>query len=327
VKKRIGIVFLGFCIGFLGMASGEGLAAEVYPSRAISMIVPLPPGGVADMTARPLASAMEPILKQPVVVVNKAGAGGLVGIQSAAVSKPDGYTIILALASIPYLHEVDNLFNRPQAYTPESFIPLAMLTADPLVIAVHKDSPWKTVGDFIADAKKRPGEIKQGSAGLYSVMHVGAELFFSKAGIKLGHIPYNGGGPTLSALLGRHVDCAAFGPSVIVAQMKAGTVRPLVVLGERRLDSMPNIPTAKENGLDSEFYIWSGVFAIKGTPEPAVKVLRDAVREAVKKPQFVNAMEKVETPIQYMDQPEFKKFLEVDEKRSVQVVRGIGKVQ
>ncbi len=327
MKRGLVIVFLGFCLGFPGFPLDKGFAAEDYPSRAINMIVPLPPGGVADMTARPLASAMEPILKQPVVVVNKAGAGGLVGIQSAAVSKPDGYTIMFALASVPYLHEVDRLFNRPQSYTPENFIPLAMLTADPLVIAVHKDSPWKTVGDFVADAKKRPGEIKQGSAGIYSVMHVGAELFFSKAGIKLGHIPYNGGGPTLSALLGRHVDCAAFGPSVIVAQMKAGTVRPLVVLGERRLDSMPNVPTARESGFDAEFYIWSAVFAIKGTPEPAVKVLREAIREAVKRPQFVTAMNKVETPIQYMDQPEFKKFLEVDEKRSVQVIRGIGRVQ
>lgn len=327
MNRRIAVVFMGVCLGFLGMALDQGLAAENYPTRAINMIVPLPPGGVADMTARPLAAAMEPVLKQPVVVVNKAGAGGLVGIQFAAVSKPDGYTIMLALASVPYLHEIDRLFNRPQSYTPESFIPLAMLTADPLVIAVHNDSPWKTVGDFVADAKKRPGEIKQGSAGIYSVMHVGAELFFSKAGIKLGHIPYNGGGPTLSALLGRHVDCAAFGPSVIVAQMKAGTVRPLVVLGERRLDSMANVPTAKESGFDAEFYIWSGVFAIKGTPEPAVKVLREAIREAVKKPQFITAMNKVETPIQYLDQPEFKKFLEVDEKRSIQVVRGIGKVQ
>jgi tripartite-type tricarboxylate transporter receptor subunit TctC len=327
MREKIGIVSLGVCIGLLGIALDQGLAGEAYPSRAVTMIVPLPPGGVADLTARPLATAMEPTLKQPVVVVNKSGAGGLVGIQSAAVSKPDGYTIMLALSSVPYLHEVDTLFNRPKAYTPDNFIPLAMLTADPLVIAVHTDSPWKTMEDFVADAKKRPGGIKLGSAGIYSVMHVGAELFFRKAGIQLAHIPYTGGGPTLNALLGKHVDCAAFGPSVIVAQMKAGTVRPLVVLGSKRLDSMPNTPTAKEKGVDAEFYIWCGVFAIKGTPEPSIKFLRDAIREAVKKPQFVNAMEKVETPIQYMDQPEFKKFLEADEKRSVQVVRGIGKVQ
>jgi tripartite-type tricarboxylate transporter receptor subunit TctC len=323
----LAIALMSFCILISGWAQDEALGAEAYPLRPITMIVPLPPGGVADLTARPLASTLEPILKQPVAVVNKSGAGGLVGIQSAAVSKPDGYTIMLALSSVPYLHEIDRLFNRPQSYTPDNFIPLAMLTADPLVIAAHNDSPWKTVEDFIADAKKRPGKIKLGSAGIYSVMHVGAELFFRKAGIQLAHIPYTGGGPTLNALLGKHVDCAAFGPSVIVAQMKAGTVRPLVVLGDKRLDSMPHTPTAKEKGFDAEFYIWCGVFGIKGTPDSAVKVLRDAIREAVKKPQFVNALVKVETPIQYLDQPEFKNFLEVDEKRSVQVVREIGKVQ
>jgi tripartite-type tricarboxylate transporter receptor subunit TctC len=318
------IVILAFSCGWM---PEKVWADEPYPSRPIQVIVPFPPGGEADLTARPLAMALEPILKQPGVVVNKGGAGGMVGIQSAAVSKPDGYTVLVALASVAYLHEVDRLFNRPLSYKPENFIPLAMLTCNPLVIAVHSDSPWKKVEDFVADAKKQPAKIKLGSAGIYSVMHVGAELFFNKAGIRLSHIPYTGGGPVLNAVLGRHVDCAAFGPSVIMAQMKAGQVRPLVVLGDKRLDSMPDVPTAKEKGIDAEFYIWCGAFAVKGTPASAVKTLRDGIREAVQKPQFVNAMEKLMSPIQYKDQPEFAKFLEIDEKRSVEVVRAIGKVQ
>ncbi|NWF53727.1 MAG: tripartite tricarboxylate transporter substrate binding protein [Syntrophaceae bacterium] len=325
-KVMIGLWIGGFLL-FLGGFSQTARADDPYPTRAIQVIVPFPPGGEADLTARPLAMALEPILKQPVVVVNKAGAGGTVGIQSAAVSKPDGYTILVALASVAYLHEVDRLFNRPPAYKPDNFIPLAMLTCNPLVIAVHQDSPWKKVEDFVADAKKQPGKIKLGSAGIYSVMHVAAELFFKKAGIQLSHIPYTGGGPVLNALLGRHVDCAAFGPSVIMAQMKAGTVRPLVVLGDKRLESMPDVPTAKEKGIDAEFYIWCGALAVKGTPDSAVRVLREGIREAVKRSQFVNAMEKLMSPIQYKDQPEFVKFLEIDEKRSVEVVRAIGKVQ
>jgi tripartite-type tricarboxylate transporter receptor subunit TctC len=325
-KVMIGLWIGGFLL-FLGGFSLTARADDPYPTRAIQVIVPFPPGGEADLTARPLAMALEPILKQPVVVVNKAGAGGTVGIQSAAVSKPDGYTILVALASVAYLHGVDRLFNRPPAYKPDNFIPLAMLTCNPLVIAVHQDSPWKKVEDFVADAKKQPGKIKLGSAGIYSVMHVAAELFFKKAGIQLSHIPYTGGGPVLNALLGRHVDCAAFGPSVIMAQMKAGTVRPLVVLGDKRLESMPDVPTAKEKGIDAEFYIWCGALAVKGTPDSAVRVLREGIREAVKRSQFVNAMEKLMSPIQYKDQPEFVKFLEIDEKRSVEVVRAIGKVQ
>ena len=324
-------IIFGFVIAGLMLApvwvSKQAWADEPYPARAIQVIVPFPPGGEADLTARPLAMALEPILKQPVVVVNKGGAGGMVGIQSAAVSKPDGYTILVALASVAYLHEVDRLFNRPPSYKPEDFIPLAMLTCNPLVIAIHNDSPWKKVEDFVADAKKQPNKIKLGSAGIYSVMHVAAELFFKKAGIQLSHIPYTGGGPVLNALLGRHVDCAAFGPSVIMAQMKAGAVRPLVVLGDKRLDSMPDVPTAKEKGIDAEFYIWCGALAVKGTPAAAVTTLRGAIKEAIKKPQFVNAMEKLMSPIQYKDQPEFVKFLEIDEKRSVEVVRAIGKVQ
>lgn len=328
-RKKV-IVFLVTVLvgaGLLGLIPKFAAAQEAYPTRPIQIIIPFPPGGVADLVARPFATALEPILKQPVVVVNKAGAGGIVGIQSAAVSRPDGYTILLALSSVTYLHEVDKLFDRPPAYTPDHFIPLAMLTGDPLVIAVHNDSPWKTIEDFVADAKKRPNKIKLGSAGIYSVMHLGAELFFKKAGIQLAHIPYTGGGPSLNALLGKHIDCAAFGPNVIIAQMKAGTIRSLVVLANKRLDSMPEVPIAKEKGIDAEFYIWSGVFAVKGTPDSAVKVLLDGIREAVKKPQFVNAMEKLQTPIMYMEQPALKSFLEMDQKRSIQIVREIGKVQ
>jgi tripartite-type tricarboxylate transporter receptor subunit TctC len=325
-KVMIALGIGGLLLSLGGVLQSAG-ADEPYPTRPIQVIVPFPPGGEADLTARPLAMALEPILKQPVVVVNKGGAGGMVGIQSAAVSKPDGYTILVALASVAYLHEVDRLFNRPLSYKPENFIPLAMLTCNPLVIAVHSDSPWKKVEDFVADAKKQPLKIKLGSAGIYSVMHVGAELFFKKAGIQLSHIPYTGGGPTLNALLGRHVDCAAFGPSVIMAQMKAGSVRPLVVLGDKRIESMPDVPTAKERGIEAEFYIWCGALALKGTPEGAVTALRGGIKEAVRKPQFVNAMEKLMSPIRYMDQAEFAKFLEVDEKRSVEVVRAIGKVQ
>lgn len=327
MKKGMAGLIVTMSIVSMGLFAGTIWASEAYPSRPIQVIVPFPPGGVADLTARPMAAALEPILKQPVMVINKAGAGGVVGIQAAAISKPDGYTLLVSLSSLPYLYEVDRLFNRPFAYKPSNFIPLAMLTGDPLVIAVHNDSPWKKIEDFIADAKKRPNQLKFGSGGIYSVMHVGAELFFKKSGIQLGHVPFNGGGPSLNALLGKHIDCAAFGPSVIAGQMRAGFVRPLVVLGDKRLDSMPDTPTAKEKGIDAEFYIWSGVFAIQGTPDPVVKILRDGIREAVKKPDFAKTMEKLQTPIMYMEQPDFKKFLDTDEKRSVQVVRDIGKVQ
>ncbi len=325
MSKVLFVVALCVCVA--GLSSAIGVAGEPYPERPIYVVAPFPPGGVCDLHARSLAAGLEPVLKVSVLVINKKGAGGAVGMQYATTRKPDGYTIMVALSSEPYLHEVDKLFGRKPVYTPDDFIPIARLSSDPLVITVHSGSQWKTAQEFIADAKKRPGKIDVGSAGMYSVMHVAHELFIRRAGIQLNHIPYTGGGPTLRALLGRHIDCAAFGPSVVIKQLKAGTVRPLVVLGDKRLASMPDVPTAKELGYDAEFYIWASVFALKGTPDNIVKKLRDAVKKAVQTKEFTTAMKNLKTPIQYLDQPDFIKFLEVDGKRSRQLIRDIGRIE
>ena len=167
--KRHGVFFgvMVICIGCLGLAAGLSAAEEVYPSRPIQIIVPFPPGGVADLVARPFAAALEKLLKQPVVVVNKTGAGGAVGMQTAAVAKPDGYTLMVALSSISVMPEVDSLFNRPPTYKLEDFAPIALLTSDPTILAVRKETPWKTVAEFVADAKRRPNEIKYSSSGVY----------------------------------------------------------------------------------------------------------------------------------------------------------------
>jgi tripartite-type tricarboxylate transporter receptor subunit TctC len=320
------ILMVGLCAGLIGQAM-LATAADNFPARPVSMVVPFPPGGACDLNARALQAGIEPVTHQTMMIINKGGAGGAIGMQYASLQKPDGYTLLTALASEPYLHEVDRLFDRKALYTPEDFIPIARLSADPLVIAVHNDAKWKTAQEFIADAKKRPGEIRVGSAGVYSVMHVAHELFIKTTDIKLNHIPYTGGGPTMSALLGRHVDCAAFGPSVIMQQIKAGKIRVLAVLGDKRLESMPEVPTAKELGYDAEFYIWAGVFAITGTPDSIVQYWRDAVDTAVQRPEFITAMKNIGTPIQYLRQPEFIKFLEKDGAQSRQIVRDIGRIQ
>ena len=323
-RSWILILFLsaGILTGWPGISAGE------YPTRPISLIAPFPPGGVADLTARPLAAALEPILKQPMPVVNKAGAGGAVGMQYVAVSKPDGYTLLLALSSISVMPEVDKLFGRPQTYKKEDFVPIALLNADPTVLTVRKDAPWNSVADFVADAKKRPGEIKYSSSGIYGTLHVAMEMFAHSAGIKLRHIPTQGGGPALTALLGGHVEAFAVGPSVIASQLKAGTVKVLGCWGAKRLASLPDIPTFKELGFkDVEFYIWAGMFAPKATPPEAVKILREATKKAANGPEFKNAMEKLNTPVYYLDGPDFQKFWDEDAARLAKAVRNIGKVQ
>jgi len=314
------------CIGVIGPVTS--LAADAYPTRPIQVIVPFPPGGVADLVGRPFTAALEKLLKQPVVVVNKTGAGGAVGMQALAASKPDGYTLMVALSSISVMPEVDVMFGRPPVYKLSDFAPIALLSADPTVLVVPAKAPWKTVADFVADAKKRPNEIKYASSGVYGTMHVAMEMFAHSAGIKLRHIPTGGGGPALNALLGGHVDAIAGGPNVSIPHIKAGTLRVLAGWGDKRIPAMPDIPTFKELGYkDVEFYIWSGFFAPAATPEPFIKTLREATAKAVQAPEFKSAMQKMDTPIAYLDAPEFKKFWDNDAERLIKAVRNIGKIE
>jgi tripartite-type tricarboxylate transporter receptor subunit TctC len=309
-------------------ACGAAGADDAFPSRAITMVVPFPPGGVADLTARPVASAMEKVLKQPVGVVNKQGAAGAVGMQSVAVSKPDGYTILMALSSISIIPEADKLFGRPPAFTVDQFAPVALISADPTVLVVRAESPWKTAKEFIEDAKKRPGQISYSSSGVYGTLHMAMELLSHPAGIKLRHVPYAGAGPALTAVLGGHVDALASGPSVVIPHIKSGKLRALAGWGDKRIAALPEVPTFKELGYpDVEFYIWAGVFAPKGTPEPVLAKLREATRAAVNDAAFKDAMQKMETPVTFKQGEEFQKFFDADAKRLAEGVRRVGKVE
>ncbi len=310
------------------VAAYPAAAQEAYPSRPISLVVPFPPGGVADLTARPVAAAMEKALKQPVGVVNKTGAAGAVGMQFVATSKPDGYTLLLALSSISIIPEADKLFGRPPAFTVDQFAPVALISADPTILVVRAESPWKTAKEFIEDAKKRPNQISYSSSGIYGTLHMAMELLSHAAGIKLRHVPYAGAGPALTAILGGHVDALASGPSVILPQIKAGKLRPLAGWGDKRVASLREVPTFKELGYpEAEFYIWAGLFAPKGTPEPVLARLREAARAGVADPEFKSAMDKLETPIAFKQGAEFQKFFEADAQRLAEGVRKVGRVE
>jgi len=303
-------------------------AQEPYPSRPITMVAPFPPGGIADLTARPVAAAMEKVLKQPVGVVNKIGAAGAVGMQFVATSKPDGYTLLLALSSISIIPEADKLFGRPPAFTVDQFAPIALISADPTILVVPADKPWKTAADFIEDAKKRPGQISYSSSGVYGTLHMAMELLSNAAGVKLRHVPYAGGGPALTAVLGGHVDALASGPAVVLPQIKAGKLKALAGWGDKRFPALPEVPTFKELGYPgAEFYIWAGVFAPKGTPEPVLAKLRDTLRAVVADAEFKGAMDKLETPIVFKQGDEFARFFEADARRLAEGVRKVGRIE
>src|SRR4051812_24047113 len=302
--------------------------AQDYPSRPITMIVPFPPGGVADIVGRPLASEMQKALKQPVVVVNRTGAGGAVGMAAVAKSPPDGYTILMGLSSISIFPVSDRINGKTPAYELADFAPIALVTADPTVLAVRADSPYKTVKDFVEAAKANPGKINYSSSGVYGTLHVAMEIFANAAGIKLFHVPYQGGGPAVAALLGGQVEASAQGPAAAIGQIKAGKMRALAGWGTERLKLLPDLPTFKELGYqDVEFYIWSGVFAPAATPAPIVSRLRESVKAAATSEDFKNVMEKVSTPVHYLDAPEFAKYWERDAQRLAAAVEKIGKVE
>jgi tripartite-type tricarboxylate transporter receptor subunit TctC len=312
----------------LAATAAAATADEPYPTRPITLIAPFPPGGVADLTARPVAAALEKVLKSPVGVVNKVGAAGAVGMQYVATSRPDGHTLLLALSSISIIPEADKLFGRPPAFTVDQFEPLALISADPTVLVVRTDSPWKTAGDFIDDARKRPGQISYSSSGIYGTLHMAMELLSHAAGIKLRHIPTPGAGPALTAILGGHVDALASGPSVVLPHIKSGKLRPLAGWGDRRVAALPDVPTFKELGYpDAEFYIWAGVFAPRGTPEPVLARLRGALRAAVDDPDFRAAMAKLETPVVFKQGDEFRRFFDADARRLAEGVRRVGRIE
>ena len=303
-------------------------AQDTYPSRAITIINPFPPGGASDVVTRPLAAVLEPMVQKPVVIDTKAGAAGQVGAQVAAHAKPDGYTLLSHITSISGFAEVDRLFGRTPKFTNADFIPLARFVADPCVLIVNDQQPWKSLKEFIDDAKKRPNEIIFSSSGLYGALHIPMALFLMAAGgLKLRHLPTNGGGPALTALLGNNSAALVSSVSACLSQIKAGKARPLALFGKERSKALPEVPTLKEQGYDVEYYLWVGLFAPKGTPANVVSYLRDSLNKAAHSEQFKTALTNLGQELDYMDQPEFAQFWETDTKRIEAAIRAIGKVE
>ena len=313
----------------VGLLTAAGLAAAqaAYPTKPITMIVPFPPGGLADIVGRPVAEAMARDLGQPVVIENKGGAGGGIGMAQVAKAAPDGYTILMALSSYSVLPEADLLLGRQQMYAYNALRPIARITADPTVLAVRADAPWKTVKDFVEDARKRPGAINFGSSGNYGTMHVPMEILKQVANVRMTHIPYTGAGPAVVALLGGQVDAVASGPATVLQQVKAGKLRVLAHWGTARLETMPDVPSLKQSGYNAEYAQWSGVFVPANTPEPVVQRLRAAARAAANDPKVRDVIMNAGSPVLYQDTPDFEKYVQSDVQRMHDIVKKIGKVE
>jgi tripartite-type tricarboxylate transporter receptor subunit TctC len=298
-----------------------------YPERTITMIVPFPPGGVADTVARPVAEALQRELKQTVVIENKPGAGGALGMGLASRAAPDGYTVLLALSSISVLPEADKLFGRKPAFTLNQFKPVARFTADPTVLAVRADAPWKTLAEFVADAKRKPGTFNYGSSGNYGTMHVPMEMLKANAGIRIVHIPFTGAGPAVVALLGGQVDAIASGPASVAQHIRGGRLRALAHWGDQPLLALPEVPSLTSLGTPVRFAQWSGLFAPSGVSDDVLQRLRAAARKVASDPQVQQTIRAAGSPIEYLDAPEFQAYWDSDAAVMADVVKRIGKVE
>jgi tripartite-type tricarboxylate transporter receptor subunit TctC len=310
------------------LAVGTTVVAQGWPmEKPITMIVPFPPGGVADTVARPVAEALGKELKQTVVVENRVGAGGALGIGAAARAPADGYTLLLSLSSISILPEADKILGRKAAFALKDFKPIARFTADPTVLVVRADAPWKTVGEFVAYARAHPGQLNFGSSGNYGTMHVPVEMLKARAGIFITHIPYTGAGPAVLALLGGQVDAVASGPSTVAQQIKAGKLRALAHWGDKPLQALPEVPSLTQAGYPDTFAQWSALFVPAGVPEDVVQKLRAAAKKVATDPNVVATINRAGSPIEYLDAPEFQTYWTQDAALMVDAVRRIGKVE
>ncbi len=259
-------------------------AAQSFPSRPVRIIVPYPPGGSADALIRPLAQRMSDKLGQPVVIENKPGANGVVGMEYVAKSPPDGYTIVLgAIGPLSVTGAMQKLPFDPV----KDFLPITFVASVPNVLVVNSVSPVKSVPDLVALAKAKPGQLNYGSAGPGSSNQLAAELFNQAAGLTIVHVPYKGGAPAQVDLLGNQITLIFDNLPPSLPHIKSGSFRPLAVTSRARQPSLPDVPTMIELGYARfEAGSWFGLLAPAGTPPAVIETLNAAAVGALREPEL-----------------------------------------
>lgn len=297
---------------------GSILPAAEYPAKTVQIINPFPPGAVTDIIARILAPKMSAALGQQLVIINKAGGGGAVGIQAAKEAAPDGYTILVTPPPILLIPIV----NKNSSFTTKDFVPIALATSSPNTTVVKADAPWKTLEEFIADAKKKPGELTYGSAGPGTTPHFIGELVKLKTNIDLTHVPLGSESAAATAVLGGHVNISFLTLGTTRSHIEAGTLRALAVASNRRLKDFPNVPTTVEKGFpELNLKVWVGFFAPAKTPAPVVKRLAAVISDSLKDPEVLANIEKSQALVENLGPQEAAKFYADEERKWSEVAR------
>jgi tripartite-type tricarboxylate transporter receptor subunit TctC len=301
------------------------VAASEYPSKPITLINPMPPGGTLDVQARAWASVAEKYLGQPVAVVNKPGATGMIGAVAGAQAPPDGYTLTVASVNFTNAVEWELANGRTPPFSYDDFAYIGAFTMSPTLVLVPYDSPYNSVQDLIAIAKARPGQLAYCSGGLYGMSHLPIELFAKATGLSLRHVPYKGGGPCLSAVVGKHVDFAFQYPPNSLPLVRGNKLKVLAVAGARRVKSIPDVPSFKDLGIDAEYYGWVGIAAPQKTPRDIVEKLREVTKKIAGDKSFKNMIEHPGDEVVYLHADDVRKHIEKESKTIAEVHKELAK--
>lgn len=295
--------------------------AQTYPTKPVRIVNPFSPGGSLDLVARALAKHMSSELGQSVIVDNRPGAGGSIGIELVAKAPPDGYTLLIIQSSIT----INPSLQPKVPYDPiKDFAPISKTTEYMFFLVAHPSVPVRSVKELITLDKRKPGLITYASVGVGSGTHLSGELFNYMSGTKLTHVPYKGTGQAMPDLLGGHV-AIMFGSTSVVPHAKSGKLVPLAVTGVARSRTLPDAPTIAESGLPGyEVTSWNALFAPAGTPEPIIKRLNALVREALVQPEAKSAMEKQEMDITPSTPEELGKMVRSELTKWAKVVKAAG---
>ena len=307
-----------FVFGFLFFCPAFGQEAPFPQKNNIEITVLFPAGSSADITARVLAEGMGRQLGVNVLVVNRPGAGGAVGYKYVASQKPDGYSLVWNSNSISTTYHSGQL-----AFDYRAFDAVARVLVESPLLAVRGDAKWKTLGEFIADAKARPGKISVANSGTGSHTHISSVALFKAAAVEVSDIPY-GAGQVVPNLLGGHVDATVQLPGALSSHMKSGAVRALAALIPRRDPALPDVPTALEQGVDVSLEAWRGIAVPKGTPIGAIAVLEHAIRRTVESQEFIRSSEKYAVRPAFLPGPEFGDLIAKEDADLARLMQLIG---
>lgn len=312
-------VIIGLFLALVLLVSVTVQAAE-FPTKEVQIIIPWSAGGATDLIFRALAATTGKYLGQAVVIVNRPGGAGAVGYTEAMKAKPDGYTLVSAITPLTILpHRVKT------AYTYESFEPIINVVKDPGMFLVRSDSPWKSLEEFLDYAKKNPNMITVGNSGSGGGVHLIALAFEKAAGVKFNHIPFAGGGPSVTALLGGHVNAVSVSPPEGIEHVKAGKLKIIALFSEKRFELFPDVPTVKEQGIDFAMGQWRGLVSSKGTPPDVINTLHDAFKKGMDDPVFLKNAQDMAINLYHLGPEAFGKLMAHDDEFYGKLVQEIQK--